>query len=249
MALALLILAVDLLASLKLRGLLTPARIAGLALLLMAAPASAQEAEGTSALVTRLGYIFTGDAALDETTRQGLAGLSDFVNRRTAATLAEPAGVTPGRDDLSFFPLLYFTVRPDAPALDPAAVAALNAFMRNGGIILFDTRDEGSGEGFSPGARAALRRVTQGLAIPALMPVPAEHVLRRAFYLLADLPGRFAGGTVWVSREQDRANDSVSPVVTSFRPTAAAMSPHSTDLVSVHVPTGRNAVTPFNGSL
>jgi hypothetical protein len=27
------------------------------------------------------------------------------------------------------------------------------------------------------------------------------------------LPGRFAGGQVWVSREQDRANDSVSPVV------------------------------------
>jgi len=213
LALALLILAMDLLASLKLRGLLTPARIAGLALILMATPASAQEAEGTSALVTRLGYVITGDTAVDETMRQGLAGLSDFVNRRTAATLAEPAGVTPGRDDLSFFPLLYFTVRPDAPSLDPAAVTALNAFMRNGGIILFDTRDEGSGEGFSPGARTALRRVTQGLAIPPLMPVPEEHVLRRAFYLLADLPGRFAGGTVWVSREQDRANDSVSPVV------------------------------------
>jgi hypothetical protein len=213
MALALVILALDLLASLKLRGLLTPARAAGLALLLAAAPAAAQAPEGQSALVTRLAYVVTGDAALDETMRQGLAGLSDFVNRRTAATLADPVGVTPGRDDLSLYPLLYFTVRPEATALDPAAVAALNSFMRNGGIILFDTRDEGSGEGFAPGARQALRRVTQGLAIPPLMPVPEEHVLRRAFYLLAELPGRFAGGTVWVSREQDRANDSVSPVV------------------------------------
>ncbi|MEI6161691.1 MAG: DUF4159 domain-containing protein, partial [Roseococcus sp.] len=213
MALAFLILAADLLVSLRLRGLLTPARVAGLALILLASPSMAQENEAQSALTTRLAYVITGDAALDETMRQGLAGLSDFVNRRTAATLAEPAGVTPGRDDLSLYPLLYFTVRPEATALDPAAVAALNTFMRNGGIILFDTRDEGSGEGFSPGARAALRRVTQGLAIPPLMPVPEEHVLRRAFYLLAELPGRFAGGTVWVSREQDRANDSVSPVV------------------------------------
>ncbi|MBX9750823.1 MAG: DUF4159 domain-containing protein [Roseococcus sp.] len=213
MALALLILAADLLVSLRLRGLLTPARVAGLALMLLASPAMAQENAAQSALTTRLAYVITGDAALDETMRQGLAGLSDFVNRRTAATLAEPAGVQPGRDDLSLYPLLYFTVRPEATALDPAAVAALNSFMRNGGIILFDTRDEGSGEGFAPGARAALRRVTQGLAIPPLMPVPEEHVLRRAFYLLAELPGRFAGGTVWVSREQDRANDSVSPVV------------------------------------
>ncbi|WP_206020680.1 DUF4159 domain-containing protein [Roseococcus sp. SYP-B2431] len=214
MAAALAILAIDLLASLRLRGLLGFARAAGVALILMAATAQAQaQEENLPALVTRLGYVVTGDNGTDETMRQGLAGLSDFVNRRTAAALAEPAGVTPGRDDLSLYPLLYFTVRPDAPTLSPEAVAALNGFMRNGGIVLFDTRDEGSGEGFSPGARAALRRVTQGLAIPPLMPVPEEHVLRRAFYLLAELPGRFAGGTVWVSREQDRANDSVSPVV------------------------------------
>ena len=212
MAAALALLAIDLLASLRLRGLLTLARAAGVALVLMAGTAHAQE-DNLPALVTRLGYVVTGDNGIDETMRQGLVGLSDFVNRRTAAALAEPSGVTPGRDDLSLYPLLYFTVRPDAPALSPEAIAALNGFMRNGGIILFDTRDEGSGEGFSPGARAALRRVTQGLAIPPLMPVPEEHVLRRAFYLLAELPGRFAGGTVWVSREQDRANDSVSPVV------------------------------------
>jgi hypothetical protein len=218
---ALLLLALDLLASLRLRGLLGAARAAAVLLALGAAlPAAAQE--GQHALVTRLAYVITGDAQTDETMRAGLVGLSDFVNRRTAANLAEPVGVTPGRDDLSFFPLLYFTVRPDAQALDPAAIAALNAFMRHGGIILFDTRDEGSGEGFAPGARAALRRVTQGLAIPPLMPVPEDHVLRRAFYLLGELPGRFAGGTVWVSREQDRANDSVSPVVIGGHDWAAA---------------------------
>jgi hypothetical protein len=218
---ALLLLALDLLASLRLRGLLGAARAAAVLLALGAAlPAAAQE--GQHALVTRLAYVITGDGQTDETMRAGLVGLSDFVNRRTAANLAEPVGVTPGRDDLSFFPLLYFTVRPDAQALDPAAIAALNAFMRHGGIILFDTRDEGSGEGFAPGARAALRRVTQGLAIPPLMPVPEDHVLRRAFYLLGELPGRFAGGTVWVSREQDRANDSVSPVVIGGHDWAAA---------------------------
>jgi len=49
--------------------------------------------------------------------------------------------------------------------------------------------------------------------VPPLAPVPEDHVLKRAFYLLADLPGRFAGGTVWVARDVDRANDSVSPVI------------------------------------
>ncbi|MFC7544155.1 DUF4159 domain-containing protein [Siccirubricoccus deserti] len=68
-------------------------------------------------------------------------------------------------------------------------------------------------EGFAPGARAALRRVTRDLAIPPLAPLAEDHVLKRSFYLLPDLPGRFAGGRVWVARDQDRANDSVSPVI------------------------------------
>jgi hypothetical protein len=94
--------------------------------------------------------------------------------------------------------------------------------MRHGGIILLDTRDEGSGEGMNPGARAALRRLTRDLAIPPLAPVPEDHVLKRAFYLLQDLPGRYAGGQVWVARDQDRANDSVSPVIIGGHDWAAA---------------------------
>ena len=53
------------------------------------------------ALHTRLAYVETGDAQVDQVSRQGLVGLSEFVNQRTAATLAEPAAVTPGADDLS----------------------------------------------------------------------------------------------------------------------------------------------------
>jgi hypothetical protein len=46
-----------------------------------------------------------------------------------------------------------------------------------------------------------------------LAPLTQAHVLARAFYLLNDFPGRFDGDTVWVQRDQDRSNDSVSPVI------------------------------------
>jgi hypothetical protein len=228
LALATLLLVADLVISLFLRGVLgrgtaALARAVPLLLVLGATPALAQPAgDGNAALATRLAYVVTGNTEVDEISRAGLVGLSDFVNRRTAAALADPHGVVPGRDDLSFFPLLYWPVLGDAPQPDAAMAAALNTFMRNGGIILFDTRDEGSGEGFSPGARQALRRVTRDLSVPPLAPVAEDHVLRRAFYLLQDLPGRFTGGTVWVAREQDRANDSVSPVIIGGHDWAAA---------------------------
>lgn len=226
LATALLLLTIDLFVSLGLRGLLGwrrgGAAAAAVALLLLSLPAAAQQGESSPALATRLAYVRTGDPAVDETVRAGLVGLSDFVNRRSAAALADPIAVAPGQDDLAFFPLIYWAVLPDAPTPDAQAVAALNGFMRNGGIILFDTRDEGSGEGYAPGARAALRRITSDLSVPPIAPVPDDHVLKRAFYLLQDLPGRFAGGQVWVARDVDRANDSVSPVIIGGHDWAAA---------------------------
>ena len=132
---------------------------------------------------------------MDGVSRAGLEGLSDYVNRRTAATLAEPDGDA-GADDLSFYPLLYWPITADAAALDRTQAAALNDYMSRGGIVLIDTQgggEDGSGAGFAPGTDDALQRVARGLVIPPLAPLTTEHVLARSFYLLQDFPGRFTG--------------------------------------------------------
>jgi hypothetical protein len=215
LAVAVVLLALDLLIALGLRGLLRLSRVAAVLLLsLVTAPmAQALESNPNPALATRLGYIVTGDVQLDAVSRAGLEGLSEYVNRRTAATLVEPDAVEPGRTDLSFYPLLYWPISADAQPLSTEQAAALNDYMSRGGIILLDTRASGSGAGFAPGTGSALQRVAQGLVIPPLAPLTTEHVLARAFYLLQDFPGRYTGESVWVQRDQDRANDSVSPVI------------------------------------
>ncbi len=243
---AMLLLIADLIIGLLLRGLLAPGArgkiAAGSLALILAfgaggyAPARAQDIPadipsdipaGNPALATRLAAIVTGNDATDRLAQSGLAGLSTFVNRRTAASLAPPDAVVPGRDDLSFYPLLYWPITPDAQALAPAAVSALNDYMARGGIILIDTNggsegSAGSGAGFAPGVEAALRRAGTGLSIPPLAPLTSDHVLARAFYLLSEFPGRFNGDTIWVQRDQDRANDSVSPVIIGANGWAAA---------------------------
>jgi len=218
LAVAIGLLALDLLLSLWLRGLLGLRAATVSVLLLVAVPA---HAEDLPALATRLAYVVTGDAQVDGVSRAGLLGLSAYVNRRTAASLADPSAIVPGQDDLSFYPLLYWPVTANA-ALSPTAITALNDYTSRGGIILIDTRDGGSGAGFAPGAEAALRRVAQGLAVPPLTPLSSDHVLARSFYLLQEFPGRFAGDTVWVQRDQDRSNDSVSPVIIGGHDWAAA---------------------------
>jgi hypothetical protein len=220
-AASLALMAFDLLISLRLRGLWRAAATT-MVLLVLAGQAVAQEKEANPALATRLAYLITDDGQVDGISRAGLSGLSDYVNRRTNAALGQPAGVRPGVDDLSFYPLLYWPITTDAMAPSGEAILALNDYMSHGGIILIDTRNGGSGEGFAPGAGQALARAGAGLAAPALTPLTSTHVLARSFYLLQEFPGRYAGDTVWVQRDEDRANDSVSPVIIGGHDWAAA---------------------------
>jgi hypothetical protein len=164
----------------------------------------------------------SGDGQVDSVAKAGLEGLSDYVNRRTAASLFEPDAVQPGQTDLSPYPLLYWPITADAQELTTIQAAALNDYMSRGGIILIDTRDSGSGAGFAAGTEGALRRAARSLMVPPLAPLSGEHVLSHSFYLLSDFPGRFTGDTVWVQRDQDRTNDSVSPVIIGGNDWAAA---------------------------
>jgi hypothetical protein len=226
LALAILLLALDMLIALGLRGLLRARTVGAAAVLAVLASApmahAALDTGVFPALEARLGYIVTGDANVDAISKAGLEGLSEFVNDRTAAHLAEPDPVTPGVTDLSFYPLLYWPITADAATLTPKQAVALNDYMASGGIILVDTRDSGSGAGFAPGTGAALKRVARGLEIPPLAPLTTDHVIARSFYLLRDFPGRYDGSTVWVQRGEDPTNDSVSPVIVGGNDWAAA---------------------------
>ena len=234
---ALLLALIDLAISFVLRGMITvrgPARAAAsiaifAAAMLFAMPQTADaqsvrspqtgpDARALAAtLKTRLAYVVTGDQALDEMTQAGLRGLSDILRRRTAIEPDDPLSVDIETDELAFFPLLYWAVSPRQPLLSERARGKLNQYLKTGGTILFDTRERGGFASDSTGgvgeAGLHLRRLLEGLDVPALTHAPPDHVLTKAFYLLNDFPGRWAGGPVWVERRGGRHNDGVSSVV------------------------------------
>ena len=223
LAAALLLALIDILIALALRGYL-PRRAGGMTaavLVLLVAtmptpPLRAEEAarSGDAFAIaattrTRLAYVGVGDPAVDSVVRAGLIGLGRVLARRTAVELADPVRVDVERDELAFFPLLYWPVVAVQPALSPLAQRRLAAYLRHGGMIVFDTRAE-TGAGADPGL---LRALVRGLNLPALEPVPPGHVLTKAFYLLQRFPGRWADGRVWVERQGRQGNDDVSSVV------------------------------------
>ena len=52
-------------------------------------------------------------------------------------------------DELAFYALIYWPIDPDQPTPSAETMAKVDTFLKNGGTILFDTRDAG---GFSPQA-------------------------------------------------------------------------------------------------
>jgi hypothetical protein len=190
----------------------------GLAVAWPAGPAAAGEddfvLQATSEI--RLAYVKTGIRAIDDTSRAGLIGLTNVLNRRTAVEAADPMEVDPEQDELIFFPLLYWPVAAEQPALSPRAIERLNRFIETGGTIFFDTRDQGEGGGSGSIAGAAsqrLRQLVSGLNIPPLEPVQPDHVLTKSFYLMQEFPGRWSGGQLWVQPTEDRVNDGVATVI------------------------------------
>ena len=183
-----------------------------------------------ASLQTRLAYVVTGDPEIDRTSGEGLSGLSKVLRARTALEPAEPMGVDLNNDELAFFPLLYWPVREDAEPLSDATLAKVDAFMKQGGLIIFDTRDQQTGFGNDAQSKALSRLIGQ-LDIPPLEPVPATHVLTKSFYLMHSFPGRFDGGALWVEAEpqdeaerseRSRRTDGVSSIVITSNDFAGA---------------------------
>jgi hypothetical protein len=254
--LALLILLVDVLATLSLSGRLvsTVAVLCLLATLSSTGPACAQD-DGAEARTPAtngnagaavsekawqasseltLAYVVTGNSKVDAISKAGLDGLSQTLFARTSVEPAAPVGLDLERDMLMFYPLLYWPITADQPTPSSKAYRKLNAFLKSGGMIVFDTRDgDIAGFGTSSPNSLRLQKITYGIDIPALEPMPQDHVLTRAFYLLQDFPGRYTQRDIWVEAAPQaiekaagmpfrNLNDGVSPVIIGGNDWAAA---------------------------
>jgi hypothetical protein len=190
-----------------------------------------------SALETKLAYVITGNAEVDNISKAGLAGLTLFLAQRTALEPGDPIGLDIAHDELAFYPLIYWPIAPGAPRPSDEALKRIDTYMKDGGTVLFDTRDAvvappGPGGETRSAGMVELRAILSSLDIPELEPVPRDHVLTKTFYLLRDFPGRFNSGQLWVEAlpnvDEDRSGrparggDGVSSIIITSNDLAGA---------------------------
>ncbi|MDE2577549.1 MAG: DUF4159 domain-containing protein [Hyphomicrobiales bacterium] len=204
-----------------------------------AAPAQTQKAQPTrrdieAALTTRLAYVVTGDARADAASKAGLETLSRVLAQRTSLQPGAPVGVDPARDELVFYPLIYWPIVASRPQPPREAALKIAAFMKQGGTVVFDTRDAQSARanGAATPEQRWLRQLLEGVDIPGLEPVPRDHVVTKTFYLIDEFYGRTTTGRTWIealppetpgeANRPARAGDGVSPIIIVSNDLAAA---------------------------
>jgi len=208
------------------------------------------EGEGFIASKTHLAYVITGNRELDALSQSGLTILSQFITARTTIKMGEGIGIHLEDDELSFYPLIYWPVDATTELPSDEAIARLDLYMRQGGSVLFDTRDQlQSGltlDGAPTANGAHLRRILENLDIPPLEPAPVDHVVARSFYIMPDFPGRYRGSALWLealpltnlggedetapaSTPIVRSGDGVSPILITANDFIGAWAQNSAD--------------------
>lgn len=216
--------------------------LGALAIVFVIAPQDAAQAGNNAApaareaaLMARLAYVVSGDRQVDETSRAGLEGLSAALSARTSFAPAEPAAVDPAKDELAFYPMLYWPIVAGAPQPSAKTAAKVVAYMKQGGTIIFDTRDalmQRPGDAPTPEGQW-LRDFAKNLDLPELEVAPRDHVITKTFYLLDNFVGRYVTGETWVEAlppepkeggdpRPVRATDSVSAIVITANDLAGA---------------------------
>ena len=190
-------------------------------------PLNVQADEKLIALYPSLGYIETENIEINEISKIGLLSLSKVLEQRTSILLNHPKKINLEKDSIEFFPLIYWPIHENSKTvtISENVLLKIRNYIENGGLLIFDTRDAKPSDVIINEItieQKILKQILRPLDLPALIPIPADHVLKRSFYLLNELPGRWKGENVWVEATAENSRDGVSSIIIGRHDWAAA---------------------------
>lgn len=156
-----------------------------------------------------LAYVKTSASRINKDCETGLQTLVKELNKRTSVEPAGVAAIDIERDELSFFPFIYWPVTEDAPALSTQARDKLKTYLDNGGFVVFDVHS------YNPdlGKSASLKRLLGKSLLGQLERLEKDHTLYKSFYLMDDLRGSKTLSHEWVEATNSDMLERVTPVL------------------------------------
>ncbi|MDB5531645.1 MAG: hypothetical protein JWR51_4748 [Devosia sp.] len=167
-----------------------------------------------------LAFIRTGNAAVDDASLRGITALKEKLNDLTTLN-AEIVAVDIERDDISLFPMIYWPINPNSPALSNGAQRKVQKYlqMAPAHLIIFDINNSGKGLG----NKESLNRVLGNVTLRRLDKVGEGHPLTKTFFKLNHLRGTFDyNANVLVEESGPVGSEIVSSVIIGENNWAAA---------------------------
>ena len=194
-----------------------------------------------SSLQPQLGYIETNNIEIDRISQEGLRTLGKVLETRTSILLGPPKKINITKDSISFLPLIYWPISSDSKTISEQSLLKIKNYIENGGLLVFDTRDANPSsivKNEVTDEQKVLKEILRPFDLPALIPIPGDHVLRRSFYLLNEFPGRWTGEKLWVEATAENSRDGVSSIIIGRHDWAAAWAKINNKPIFVVVPGG-----------
>ena len=139
-----------------------------LCLLLPTHNAKAQEINADYANNFYLGFIRTGDIAIDQASEAGLKNIARVLRQRTSIEPKGVAGLAPISKEILFFPFIYWPISNSPQAMNAAERQNIQNYLDQGGFIIFDMQTANTAP--SSAKSRHLRVLMNGLILPSLTP-------------------------------------------------------------------------------
>ena len=172
---------------------------------------------------TYLAYVKTESLQQNEISKNGLSVLTNLLDKRTAISPKGVVGLDINKDEIYYFPFIYWPINDTFIALNDLAKKRISDYFSTGGIILFDViKSKRSSLSIDDGDLKAIKEYLSKIQIKNLSPLPRDHTLSKSFYLLKKYSGRWDTNIIFIEKNNIEYNDNVSPVVLGFNNWASA---------------------------
>ncbi|MED5423642.1 MAG: DUF4159 domain-containing protein [Pseudomonadota bacterium] len=169
-----------------------------MAVSILSLPAAAADDDASRANSLNLAYVETSNPIVNAMAQKGLQYVANALTQRTALLNVRVVGVNIAKDDLAFYPLLYWPI--ENQTLDDESYARSNDYINTGGMLFIDIRNGRKLAQSFYSRNQPLHTLGEKLFIPLLSPLPQNHVLRKSYYLVSrdNIGGRHASGDIWL---------------------------------------------------
>ncbi len=171
---------------------------------------------------TYLAYVKSANENKNKITKRGLNTLSEVLDRRTSISPRGVIEVDIEKDEIFYFPFLYWPIGKTLPDLSARTITKVKDYLFKGGIIFFDAYEIKINNSSDSKNLKKMVSFLRKINSNELINIDKKHTLSKSFYLLNSFPGRWNKNLILTDKNDKRINDGVSSIVLGFNDWASA---------------------------